>query len=131
MAKIPVLQQIQRTDFPEAPNWISKLLYPLQLFMTTVISALTNQLTIQENFSCAINQLTYIAAATDDLNNFSFIWPYTRQPITLTMHITRTDGTYPPIYPVVSWNLINGNIFVNGIQGLTPGISYNFVTAVY
>lgn len=128
--KIPVQQQLQRSDFPEAPNWISKLLYPLQLFMTTVVSALTNQLTYQDNFSCVINQLTFVAAATDDKNNFSFLWPFSRQPIEFTIHATRTDGTYPPIYPVVSWNLVNGSILVNGIQGLTTGVSYQIVSVV-
>lgn len=128
--KIPVIQQLQRTDFPDAPNWISKLLYPLQLFMTVVVTALTNQLTYQDNFSCAINQLTFVAAASPELNTFSFLWPFTRQPIELTMHVTRTDGTYPPIYPVPSWNLVGGSILINGVQGLTTGVSYNIVTVV-
>lgn len=130
MAKLPVPQQLQRSDFPEAPSWISKLLYPLQLFITSVTGALTNQLTFQDNFSCVINQLTFVAAATADLNNFTFIWPYVQQPIEFTMHVTRTDGTFPPIYPVVSWNLINGTITVNGIQGLTTGVSYKIVSVV-
>lgn len=130
MAKIPVIQQMQRSDFPDAPNWISKLLYPLQLFMTITINALTNQLTYQDNFSCAINILTFVAAASDNLNNFTFLWPFTRQPIELTMHVTRTDGTFPSIYPVPSWNLINGSININGIQGLTPGVSYQIISVV-
>jgi hypothetical protein len=130
MARIPVVQQLQRQDFPEAPAWISKLLYPLQLFMTTVIGALTNNLTIQDNFSGAINQRTFVAGASQDLNTFSFLWPYTRQPIQLTMHVTRTDGSTPTIYPVPSWTLIGGSIQVQGIQGLTNGIQYNIVTVV-
>lgn len=130
MAKLPITQQLQRSDFPDAPAWISKLLYPLQLFMTSVIGALTNQLTFQDNFSCAVNQLTFVAAASANLNTFTFIWPFPRQPIHLVMHVTRTDGTFPSIYPVPSWNLINGNISINGIQGLTAGISYNITTVV-
>lgn len=130
MAKIPVIQQLQRSDFPDAPSWISKLLYPLQLFMTTTINALTNQLTMQENSACAINYLTFVAAATPDLNTFTFLWPFPRQPIQLVIHATRTDGTYEPIYPVPSWNLINGSISVNGVQGLTPTVSYQLVTVV-
>lgn len=128
--KIPITQQIQRTDFPEAPDWISKLLYPLQLFMTTVVSALTNQLTYQDNFSCAVNQLTFVAAANPELNTFNFIWPYSRQPIELTMHATLADGTYVPTYPIPSWNLIGNNISINGIQGLTNGVKYVLVTVV-
>ena len=128
MAKIPVIQQLQRSDFPDAPDWISKLLYPLQLFMTSVIGALTSQLTVQDNFSVATNSLTFVAAASADLNKFTFIWPYTRQPVALWMHATRTDGTTPTIYVVPSWNMINGTISINGIQGLTNGVSYQLVT---
>ena len=128
--KIPVTQQLSRTDFPEAPDWIAKLLYPIQLFFTTVSTALVNQLTYQDNFSCTINYLTFVAAASADLNTFTFLWPYARQPIELTIHATRTDGTYVPIYPVPSWNLVGSNISVNGIQGLTTGVSYNLVTVV-
>lgn len=130
MAKLPVTQQLNRTDFPDAPNWISKLLYPLQLFMTSVTNALTNQLTYQDNFSCAINQITFVAAASANLNQFQFIWPFSRQPIILMIHCTRTDGTYPAIYPIASWNLVGGNILVNGVQGLTTGISYQITSVV-
>lgn len=130
MAKLPILQQLNRQDFPEAPSWISRLLYPLQLFITSVVNALTNQLTYQDNFACVINTLTFVGAATDDANAFTFIWPYPRQPIELNMHVTTADGTYPSIYPVVSWNLVNGSIAINGIQGLTTGVIYNIVTVV-
>ena len=130
MAKISVIQQLQRSDFPDAPDWLSKLLYPLQLFMTSVIGALTNQLTIQDNFAVATNNLTFVAGASDALNTFQFIWPYTRQPMILWIHATRTDCTFPPIFPIASWNLINGNISVNGIQGLTNGVSYSLITVV-
>lgn len=128
--KIPVQQQLSRQDFPDAPSWITTLLYPLQLFMTSVVSALTNQLTLQDNFSCVINEVTYVAAPSADLNNISFLWTLPRKPIELTMHVTRSDGTYEPIYPVVSWNLINQSIYINGIQGLTPGVSYKLLTVV-
>jgi hypothetical protein len=129
--KLVLPQQLQRTDFPDAPNWISTLLYPLQLFQSRVVSALTNQLTVQDNFAAAVNQLTFVAATSADLNQFQFVWPYARQPISLVMHVTRTDGTYPTIYPVPSWNLVKGNIMVNGIQGLTNGVSYNIISVVY
>lgn len=128
--KIPVIQQMQRSDFPDAPAWITKLLYPLQLFMTTVVSALTSQLTFQDNFSCAINQVTITAGATSDLNTVSFQWPFGRQPIELTIHVTRTDGTYEEVYPEASWNMINQMIVVNGIKGLTATKQYNLTFVV-
>lgn len=128
--KIPVQQQISRQDIPEAPDWISSLLYPLQLFMTLVITALRNQLTLQDNMSCVINEITFVGAASANLNTFSFQWGQSRQPVELTMHVTRADGTYESIYPVPSWNLIGTSIQINGIQGLTTGVLYRIVTVV-
>lgn len=130
MAKLPIIQQLQRTDFPDAPDWISKLLYPLQLFMTSVINALTNQLTYQDNFACIVNQLSFTAAASADQNTFTFIWPFPRQPVELVMHVTRADGTFPTVYPIPSWNFISGNISINGIQGLTTGVQYMIICVV-
>ena len=128
--KIPIQQQLSRQDFPEAPDWIAGLLYPIQLFMNLVITALRNQLTLQDNLACTINEITFVAQASSNLNTFSFQWNQTRKPIELTMHVTRSDGTYESIYPVPSWNLVGTSIQINGIQGLTNGVSYNIVTVV-
>ncbi|KKL93961.1 hypothetical protein LCGC14_1869460 [marine sediment metagenome] len=130
MAKIPVQNQLSRQDFPEAPDWITKVLYPIQLFMTVVIKALTNKLTLQDNFSLIINQVKFIAGATPASNAIKFLWKLDRQPVELTMHITRTDGVYEVVFPVPSWNLVGDSIEINGIQGLTNGVEYNIVTVV-
>lgn len=130
MARIPIQQQLSRQDFPEAPDWISKVLYPIQLFMTTVVRALTNKLTLQDNFSFVSNEVKFIAGAAPSDNAISFLWELPRQPIELTMHVTRSDGTYDVIFPVPSWNLVGNSIKINGIQGLTSGIEYNIVTVV-
>lgn len=130
MAKIPVQQQLSRQDFPEAPDWIAKVLYPIQLFMTTVVRALTNRLTLQDNFSYVQNTVTFIAGSTPAANTLKFLWKLPRQPVELTMHVTRADGVYEVIFPVPSWNLVGDSIEVNGIQGLTNGVEYNITTVV-
>jgi len=95
-----------------------------------MVNALRGQLTLQDNFSIVTNELTFVAKASSDLNTFSFLWTLNRQPIELTMHVTRSDGTYVSIYPVPSWNLVGDSIQINGIQGLTSGVSYKIVTVV-
>lgn len=130
MARIPVQQQLSRQDFPEAPDWIAKVLYPIQLFMTTVVRALTNRLTLQDNFSYVQSEVKFIAGATPSDNVLQFRWELPRQPVELTMHVTRTDGVYDVIFPVPSWNLVGDNIQINGMQGLTSGVEYNITTVV-
>jgi hypothetical protein len=122
IAQLPVIQQLSRQDFPEAPTWISKLLYPLQLFMTNVLNALRNQLTFQENFSCVIKQFSMVAGATETDNIYAFQWPIGRQVIEVSIYASNGDGTYTPVFPQVSWNYINGQVSVNAIRGLTATI---------
>lgn len=130
MALIPVITSLNRQDFPEAPDWISKLLYPLQLFMNTVINALRNQLTLQDNFSCVVKQFSLVSGATDTDNTFSFPANLGRQIVELNVFCTNGDGSYTPVYPQVSWNYINGQVVINGIKGLTLSKKYNFTITV-
>jgi len=128
--KIPVITSLNRQDFPEAPEWIATLLYPLQLFMSTVLNALRNQLTLQDNFSCVIREFTLTAGPLAENNTFSFPANLGRTLVEVNIHCVRSDGTYTPIYPQVSWNYINGQVVINGIQGLTSGVKYQItVTA--
>ncbi len=128
--KLPLLTQLDRADFPDAPEWITKLLYPLQLFMTSVYSVLTNKLTLQDNFSCVVQQFSIVAGASDDLNTFSFPCNLGRQISELNAYCTNADGSYTPVYPQVSWNFISGRVVINGIKGLTNLHKYNFVVTV-
>lgn len=128
--KLPVSQQLSRQDFPEAPQWISKLLYPLQLFMTNVLNALRQQLTLQDNMSAVIQQFTITAGPLATDNIYTFPFTLGRQPVQLTASATNGDGTYTPIYLQVSWNYINQQIVINGMTGLTSTKKYNITVVV-
>lgn len=128
--KLPLLTQLDRQDFPDAPEWITKLLYPLQLFMTSVYSVLTNKLTLQDNFSCVVQQFSVVAGASDTLNTFSFPCNLGRQISELNAYCTNADGSYTPVYLQISFNFISGRVVINGMKGLTPGKKYNVVVTV-
>src|ERR1700693_3612981 len=128
--KISLVPNLNRQDFPSAPDWISTLLYPIQLFFNTVTATLQNNLTLQDNSSCVIQQFILTAGATDLLNTYQFKCNLGRQPIEFNYFCTRTDGVYDVIYPQISWNFINGNIVINGIKGLISGVKYNITITV-
>lgn len=128
--KLSTPPQLDRSDFPDAPNWINKLLYPLQLFITQVTSLLTNQITYQDNVSCSIRQVPLLAGVTAADNVVTFPFGLNRQPIGLQLHVVRQDGVYELVYPQASWNYVNNNIMVNGISGLTSGKIYNLTFVV-
>lgn len=128
--KLPVIQQLNRQDFPEAPAWISKVLYPIQLFFTIVYGALNKQLTLQDNLSCVIKQFSIVAGPLDTDNTFTFNCDLKRLPVELNAFCTNADNNYAPVYPQVSWNFINNQIVINGIKGLTDTFKYNFTVTV-
>lgn len=130
MARLPVIQQLNRQDIPDAPAWISKLLYPIQLFFTVVYGALNNGLTLQDNLSCVIKQFSIVAGTVDTDNTFSFPCNLGRQIVELNVYATNADGSYTPVYPQISWNFISGNVVINGIKGLTDTVKYNLVVTV-
>lgn len=57
MAKIPTLRRFSVEDFKGEGTWIGKLFDPLNQFLTTVTSALTNQLTHSQNMDAQIVSL--------------------------------------------------------------------------
>lgn len=128
--KLPVIPSLNRQDFQEAPQWVSKLIYPLNQFMTAVNQVLANQITLQDNVSSVIKQFSIVGGLTDTDNTFSFPAALGRQIAELNAYCTNADGSYIPVYPQVSWNYINGNVTINGIKGLTNGKKYNFTVTV-
>lgn len=130
VAQLPVVTQLDRSDFPEAPSWISKLLYPLQLFMTAVYTCLTRGLTYQDNMSSVIQRFSIVAGVLPENNTYSFQCSLGRQIVQLTAYCTNSDGSYTPVYPIVSWNFINSQVMINGIQGLTNTKKYEFIVVV-
>lgn len=128
--KLPIIPSLNRQDFQEAPQWVSKLIYPLNQFMAAVNQVLTNQITLQDNLSCVVKQFQIVGGALDTDNTFSFPITLGRQVAELNAYCTNADGSYTPVYPQVSFNYINGNIVINGIKGLTNGTKYNFTITV-
>lgn len=128
--KVGQPSSLNRQDFPDADDWITNLLYPLQLFMTTITKALTNNLTLQDNLSCVVQNFTIVAGVSDVNNTYQFTCNLGRTIVELSAYCNTSDGTYPVVYPQVSWNFINGNVVINGIKGLTTGVKYNFVVTV-
>lgn len=64
MAKLPVFKRIQREDFPDAPAWVDRLLYPLNKFFEGVYAALNQNLTFTENLATGLVSLEFETPAT-------------------------------------------------------------------
>ena len=135
MAQLPSIKLISREDLgPDAPEWIDKLLYPINLFMQSVYQALNKQLT-DANTRSQSRSFTLIGGVAAADNVYAFQTEYLTTPAEVVLQkIERTDGANEVFAaaPYVSWNYRNGTFNVLGITGLTTGVRYNvFVKLLY
>lgn len=130
MAALPPVRRIFREDLgTDVPDWITRLLAPLNLVLQSLYTALNHTLTFEENIQCQIKEFTLAAgaAATDNVFNFALTLPKRPTGLWLVAAL-RTDGvvetfTTPP-YPSWTWDSGAGGINISGITGLTNGQTY-------
>lgn len=128
MAQLPSVKLINREDIgPDAPEWIDKLLYPINLFMQAVYQALNKQLTDANTLSQS-RTFSLIGDATAANNVYAFQTDYLTTPGEVVLQkVERADGQNAifTAAPFVSWNYRNGTFNVLAITGLSTGVRYN------
>ena len=135
MAELPPVKLVSREDIgPDAPEWIDKLLYPINLFMQSVYQALNKSLT-DANTRSQVRAFQLIGSATPEDNVYSYQTDYLITPAEVVLQkIERADGqnTIFTVAPYLSWNYRNGTFNVLAITGLSAGVRYNvFVKLLY
>lgn len=117
--RIPAIKKLLMEDFQDQQSWISKLLYPLNMFMTTVSNGLSNGLTIQDNMIAQVK--TILVNGATPVTSFS--WHYSTKPIgCLPVAASKSDGT-AAANPSIQWVYSAGLINIQ-ISGLDPTKSY-------
>lgn len=123
MAKLPQLKRFLAEDFPEAPPFLSKLFYPLNVFCSTVYSALNNGISFADNILSQVKTIS----VTGPSGSTSFSYKYSTRPLGIVLlSITDTSAT-PAIITAattLAWTYSAGLITVNNITGLTAGKTY-------
>lgn len=132
MARLPLIRRISREDIQEAPNWIERLLFPLNQFMETVYQALNKDLTFSENIRSQTAEVTFETSAAYDgtVANFTTVQlqrslPARAQGILLLQIAENASSPSPidgPVY--VDWLDNNGVISINHVSGLNASTSY-------
>lgn len=129
MAKLPPIKVIRREDVRDAPEWITLLLYPLNLFMTSVYLALNKGLTFDDNITSQKQKFSIKAGASATDNTLSFLVTINKRPEYLLLgDVVAQTGNYAPIGQSVfiEWTFDGTHINVTSITGLTNGTTYNF-----
>lgn len=133
MAKLPVIKRVLREDIPDAPDWIGRLLYPMNLFFENVYNALNRDLTFSENIRSQTKTINFSTssaydgtAANFETLEFSLEGVPSPQGLFILSLVEDADN-FTPIEgsPFMNWQAINGVMQISLITGLTASKTYN------
>ena len=71
--KLPTTKRISHEDLPEAPEWIPKLLLPINTFFDAVYNALMGKLTFEDNFLSQTKELSFSTPSNYGCSGFNVI----------------------------------------------------------
>ncbi len=130
MAALPPIRRIQKEQLgADVPDWISRLLGPLNLVLQALYLALNHGLTFRENMQCQVKEFTIVAGATATANTFNFMLTLPVKPTGLWLIAAlRQDGIAEsfttPVFPSWVWNSQANEIVISSITGLTDTKAY-------
>lgn len=129
MASLPTIKRLSREDIREAPSWVERLIYPLNLFFDSVYTALNKNLTFKENFIAQIQTFEILAGASpaDNVAQFALTMPVIPRNLLLG-NVTLRAGNYTPVAAAVhiDWNIETSVVYINAVTGLIAGQTYDF-----
>ncbi len=130
MAKLPIIKRISKEDLKEAPSWLDKVLYPLNLFMESVYTALNKGLTFQDNFASQIKDVEFTTptnyVSAQNFNKVTFVHSLKTMAIGISILSIHEKQSSAVIKNAVSldWRDINGTININFVTGLEDNKKY-------
>lgn len=136
--KLPIYKRISREDLQEAPDWIGKMLYPINQVFETVYNTLNKNLTFADNFLSFQKSVQFTTKSTytaGDWDVISFAIPSTfnvkvlgvlilnLKPVDTTL-IAGSDPTS------LVWSEDNRTVQINWVAGLANSTAYNLTVVV-
>lgn len=130
MALLPTVKRITREEIKDAPDWIQRLLVPINTFFDAIYNALAHNLTFSENFLSQEKVLMFRTKSTyyaGDFDQISFPKSIGKKVSgVFLMQIKKEASYYTPILNgvFVDWTEINGNVVIGYVTGLEALTSY-------
>ena len=121
MAKLPPIKSLKREDFSDAPDWLDKLIWPVNRVFESLYNALNNQITVTDNMTGLTKSLTFTASS--DVYPLKFAWPYAAKANHLWITNVLTNGTFPTSF-VVDWSFDGKAVSIDNLPGLNSGDEY-------
>lgn len=133
MAKLPAFKRLQREDFPDAPAWIDRLIYPVNRFFDSVYNALNKRLDFIDNLQGEFRTISFETTGSYDgsaanFDSLQFVHSLKVKPKGLLLCQIQKDGLaeYSPIEGdvYVDWVEVNGTVEIGLVRGLAASTSY-------
>lgn len=119
MSALPPIRRFNKEDFPEAPPWMDKFLYPLNQFIEAVYGALSN-LNFGPNVLAQIKTLTFQTPGgvlTPTPLKFAKTLKAKAQGV-IILTISQEDDPENAVGTALNWEELDGEIVINDIAGL-------------
>ncbi len=126
--RLPTAKKILREDLKDAPAYVNGIIDPVNTFMESVYQTLNKNITLTDNITSFLKELTYTTPSTypSGVDAVSFRNELRTRPIGVLLMQAYDKLNYtPPVGPVyIPWVETNGTITISTITGLAASRSY-------
>lgn len=132
--KLPTIKKIMREDLKNAPDWVGRLIDPVNSFMESVYTALNKNITLYDNISSFIKEVTYKTPATypTGVENVSFLNELRTRATGVVILQAYENATYTPVsIGNIAWVESTAGIVIYPVTGLAPDKTYTIRFAVF
>lgn len=132
--KLPTIKKIMREDLKSAPDWVGRLIDPVNSFMESVYTALNKNITLYDNISSFVKEVTYRTPATypTGVDNVSFLNELRTRATGVVILQAFDNATYTPVsIGNIAWIEDASGIVIYPVTGLQASKTYTFRFAVF
>lgn len=128
--RLPNIQKILRQDVSEAPDWILKIIGPINGFFEEVYVGLNRNITFRENIGCNIVdfQITTPSTYPTDFTTISVqskLKTVVEGVVLLKLTLKADNMTLIKQASTIEWTPVDGGARIDFISGLTASKTYN------
>lgn len=123
-----------REDLKNAPDWISRVIDPMNSFMESVYTALNKNITLSENISSFIKEITYKTPTTYPVgvDNVSFLNELRVRATGVIILQAFDKASYTPVsIGNLAWIEDTSGIVIYPLTGLQADKNYTIRLAVF
>ena len=128
--RLPNIQKILRQDVSEAPDWILKVIGPINGFFEEVYAGLNRNITLRENIACNIADVQFSTSSAYPSAFTTCTLPSKLRTVpegVLILKISEKADNMTLIADPVSlqWSPVEGGVRIDMVNGLAVSKTYN------